>query len=84
MVENLGWSCVIVGMSSIGVEQGTLSLVVFQVDKERIRLGNIKPKNTTIRSELDRARNEAKLEVLRQLFGYDYIQGIIDGALRDS
>jgi hypothetical protein len=71
-------------MSSIGVEQGTLSLVVFQVDKERVRLGNIKPEDNNLVDKFDKSRNEAKFEVLRQLFGYDYIQGIIDGALRDS
>lgn len=71
-------------MSSIGVEQGTLSLVVFNVDKERVRLGNIKPMNRDLETDLAQARNDAKFEVLRQLFGYDYIQGIIDGALVDS
>jgi len=71
-------------MSSIGVEQGTLSLVVFQVDKERVRLGNIKPADSTLVDKFDKARNEAKLELLRHLFGYDYIQRIIDGSLRDS
>mgnify|MGYP001600416736 CR=1 FL=1 len=60
-----------------------MKVIVFDVNNEEIRLSNIKPENSDLETDLARAKNKAKLLVLRQLFGYDCIQGIIDGALRE-
>lgn len=68
------------------VQLGTLKLVVLEVEKERVRLHNRIPQSRMERDSIgeERASNKAKIEVLHQLFGYDYIQSIIDSALKDS
>lgn len=58
----------------VGVEQANLNRTVFQADMEKLRLVD----------DIDRARNEAKFEVLSQLFGYEAIQEILDGSLKGS
>jgi hypothetical protein len=68
-----------------------LKIIVLDINSEKIRLSNIKPENTdlgVVTTEEDtkilEAKNNAKLLVLRQLFGYDCIQGILDEALREE
>ena len=71
-------------MNNPEVQLATLKRVVFEVEKERARLHNRVHQGRLEQDTIGevRAANRAKLEVLRQLFGYDYIQGIIDGALK--
>jgi hypothetical protein len=71
-------------MREIGVELSTLKRVISQINNEKVLLGNIKPEDSDQEAEIARARNAAKFEVLRQLFGYDYVQGVIDEALMGS